>query len=210
MAGPEAQAAFPFSGYEEESARIKWLDEVQPEYTAWRVHNFGVGHAHQPLLGLIEELGELHAASVRWQDPRATGALGEVRDAIGDVLVYMMDICRLQEWRLSALWATRQQLPALFDMPYQDCWVFLMRSAAHNQLKGEQGIRGGLLVHRARLLDVLRTVLWTLEKFHDQHARITQGEHVLDVLREVWARVSKRDWKANPNTAHQVAEADGP
>lgn len=173
------------------------LSQIQLEQTEWSLKNFGIQPPHRPLLGIIEELGELEEA---WLDDNKE----EVADAIGDVAVYMLDYCGKRKWSFKELWDERAQAgyQAEVDISTGDINVVpFIKRLSHSQLKGEQGIRGGQVKHDAILRATLSSVLWMLNECAD----IYLDKNLPDILAEVWAKVSKRDWVANPSTAHEVA-----
>lgn len=71
------------------------LNRIQHEQWIWARKNFGPSKPHQPLLGLIEEVGELaHAHLKTEQDIRKGEDLeAKRRDSIGDICVYLLEYC---------------------------------------------------------------------------------------------------------------------
>jgi NTP pyrophosphatase (non-canonical NTP hydrolase) len=79
---------------------------LQSEVREWSVRNFGDKATHQPLLGAMEELGELcHAHLKQEQGIRGTAAEHEAaaRDAIGDIVVYLADYVGCRGWDFQAI-----------------------------------------------------------------------------------------------------------
>jgi NTP pyrophosphatase (non-canonical NTP hydrolase) len=75
---------------------VSTLSTLQSELKPWTLHNFGERPSWQPLLGALEELGELaHAHLKGEQGIRGTTEehAAAARDAIGDVVVYLADYC---------------------------------------------------------------------------------------------------------------------
>ncbi len=74
------------------------LSDIQEEMKPWLRHNFGDRPAWQPLLGLMEELGELsHAFLKREQGIRtAEDHDAAIRDGVADILIYLMDFCNAE------------------------------------------------------------------------------------------------------------------
>ena len=72
------------------------LHELQAEHMAWLERNFPQQQNHDPLLGLVEEVGELAhahlkaAQSIRGmpQEHRA-----DAIDAIGDIVIFLASYC---------------------------------------------------------------------------------------------------------------------
>jgi len=75
------------------------LKELQRQVGYWSKKNFPNGKKYQPLLGAVEELGELcHAhlkeeQKIRGYDDRAK-AINAKMDAIGDTIIYLADYCQ--------------------------------------------------------------------------------------------------------------------
>lgn len=72
------------------------LSKLQDEQRAWVEHNFPGRKPYQPLLGAVEELGELaHAHLKMEQGIRGTKAehLTAAADAVADTVIYLADYC---------------------------------------------------------------------------------------------------------------------
>lgn len=73
------------------------LIEFQIEVFAWGRRNFGQGVNHQPLLGAMEELGELAHAHLKAEQGIRKMTREEyekqAHDAVGDIIVYLADYC---------------------------------------------------------------------------------------------------------------------
>jgi len=89
------------------------IAEIQAEQRAWARRNFGPGNSTHSLLGVAEEAGELaHAHLKRAQGIRHDAADYEAKakDAIGDIIIYLMDYCSTEGWDLEqvvqATWNT--------------------------------------------------------------------------------------------------------
>ena len=84
------------------------LDALQDQLSAWVKHNFGGGDATKPILGAMEELGELcHAHLKQQQGIRGTSTEHEAaaRDAVGDIVIYLIDYCNERGWRMADILA---------------------------------------------------------------------------------------------------------
>jgi NTP pyrophosphatase (non-canonical NTP hydrolase) len=85
---------------------------LQTQQAEWHQRNFpqDEGKPHRPLLGIVEEAGELaHAHLKAEQGIRGTAAdhLGEARDAIGDIVIYLASYCSMTGIDLEeAVWQT--------------------------------------------------------------------------------------------------------
>jgi NTP pyrophosphatase (non-canonical NTP hydrolase) len=70
------------------------LKRLQAEIAPWEKHNFGDRPAWHPLLGVLEELGELsHAFLKRAQGIRGTPEkhAADIRDACADLIIFLCD-----------------------------------------------------------------------------------------------------------------------
>lgn len=83
------------------------LANIQGEQKAWVAYNFPDS---RPLwvsaLGVSEEAGELcHAVLKQSQDIRGSkeGHDDEILDAIGDITIYLMDLCNKLGWNFEAV-----------------------------------------------------------------------------------------------------------
>mgnify|MGYP001608883948 CR=1 FL=1 len=86
---------------------------LQEEQIPWMVHNFPGREPFYPLLGAVEELGELaHAHLKMLQGIRGTKEqhLAAARDAVGDVVIFLADYCQAMGFDFQAVveetWAT--------------------------------------------------------------------------------------------------------
>jgi len=82
-----------------EFASPKSIRQHQSEHTEWSARNFGVVPGWQPLMGAVEELGELAHAHLK----QAQGIRGTSKehhdakvDAVADVIIYLMHYCSLE------------------------------------------------------------------------------------------------------------------
>lgn len=84
---------------------MKSLTEIQAEMKPWVLHNFGDRPAWQPLLGAVEEVGELsHAFLKKSQGIRVNEDHDEaMKDAVADTVIYLMDFCNVQGYSLHQL-----------------------------------------------------------------------------------------------------------
>ena len=71
----------------------KSLSEIQGEVGAWSKQNFGDQDPINPLLGVVEEVGELCHAVLKSRQRIRLMDIEDEKDAIGDVLIYLLDYC---------------------------------------------------------------------------------------------------------------------
>ena len=72
------------------------LYELQAEHMEWLEKNFPQQQGHDPLLGIVEEVGELAHAHLK-ASQGIRGTFDELRaeafDAIGDIVIYLASYC---------------------------------------------------------------------------------------------------------------------
>jgi len=92
------------------------LRELQEQQRPWVLHNFPGRQAYYPLLGAMEELGELaHAHLKALQGIRGSEAEYALaaRDAVGDIVIFLSDYCTARGWDfediLDQTWAVVQR-----------------------------------------------------------------------------------------------------
>lgn len=77
------------------------LHAIQKAQKAWADRNFGSDTpAYRPLLGAIEELGELCHHRLKYEQGirNTENHMEEMRDAVGDINIYLMHFCSLLGW----------------------------------------------------------------------------------------------------------------
>ncbi len=77
--------------------RHESLRAFQTDHRFWLQHNFPDQRAHQPLLGLAEEVGELAHAHLKMEQgirmlDRAL-YVAQAEDAVGDIMIYLASYC---------------------------------------------------------------------------------------------------------------------
>jgi NTP pyrophosphatase (non-canonical NTP hydrolase) len=154
------------------------LTTLQLEQVAWVEHNFGKRGAHQPLQGLVEELGELDEA-LRRNDAE------EIADSLADAMIYSADLCSAHGWDLGEVWVNKRPSDTYSLL----VWVGKLN---HYLLKHEQGIRGARLEDAQHALRVIVWILDTIARGHDID--------LVAVTWETWCKVRERDWKKHPGT----------
>lgn len=84
---------------------MKDLNQIQEEQREWSTRVFGPQDATLPLLGVVEEVGELcHAVLKRKQGIRHDeDHLANEQDAIGDIVIYLLDYCNRRGYNLLQL-----------------------------------------------------------------------------------------------------------
>lgn len=101
-------------------------EELQAQQAEWAAKRFGAERsakkALEPLAGVVEEFGEL-AEAIGKRDINA------VRDAIGDCVIYLCDVCTRMGWQMP----NPEGVDGFYQIP--------LGRLAHAVLKSAQGIR---------------------------------------------------------------------
>ena len=95
------------------------FEQIQKEHKIWEDANFGEVPAHQPLLGVVEEWGELNEEILKMNS--AVGRLShshlkneqgirvnedhiaKAKDAIGDISLFLVAYCNKMGWNYSEI-----------------------------------------------------------------------------------------------------------
>lgn len=171
--------------------------QLQEEQRPWVLHNFGKGHPHQPMLGMLEELGELIDSVDEWD-------VKEIRDALADAVIFCADYCTKRGWDFDKLYPTPDNLGGARIMASRDVDRSLrvafreLARAAHHQLKTEQAIRGTPEKHEQAGANAIRSALVQLESIAAHF-----GWTLMEITGPVWAKVKQRDFKKDSLTGGQ-------
>jgi len=169
---------------------MKTLSEIQSEVDRWSLLNFGSQQSMStganlyslaPLLGIVEEVGEYETASIAGDEPG-------MRDAIGDILIYLCDFAS-REYACKLL---------LFDgkpTTFQTLTT-TVGFLCHCVLKRHQGIRGmdNENFYNANRDSAINQLMLVISGICNN----VLNDSVIDILNETWESVQKRDWKKNP------------
>ncbi len=161
------------------------LNDLQQDVAAWAARNFPDEKPHMPLLGVVEELGEMY---------EATDA-ARLADAIGDVTIFAAHYCALNGLSLALAVADAERVedPA-------DAYKWLGR-LAHSHLKTEEGIRGTPEQHTAAKQRAVGQLIACLVR-----AAPATGVCYRKIVKRVWSEVKHRDWQANRLTGGATKE----
>ncbi len=169
---------------------LKTLSRIQAEVGVWSITNFGDQQSKvvdygplrslAPFLGIMEEIGEYEKASIEGDEE-------EMLDAIGDILIYACDF------------ACREQADLFLcdsEPLITETLSIIGGALCHCVLKHHQGIRGFDNVHK---YTVHRdAALISLMKVLSDICRNILNVSLIDVLNDTWEKVSKRNWKKEP------------
>jgi len=84
---------------------IKSLSQIQHENALWVDKNFPGAKTYQPLLGAVEELGELAHAHLKEEQGIRTSEdhVANAKDAIGDTIIYLINYCNLRGFDIAEI-----------------------------------------------------------------------------------------------------------
>ena len=168
------------------------LPQLQREIAAWSEHNFGDNDGLDsvaPLLGVVEEIGELFEAVTE----------AAMRDALADAAIFFCDFCNREGVDIATLIPHHESMhdPSRFDDP--TAWLVVSAGRlAHAVLKHRQGIRAHGATHshwEARNDAIVRAYLGLCA-----YSQVEFEEALLRVVEPIWQEVRKRDWKTYPLT----------
>ncbi|HZC29942.1 MAG TPA: hypothetical protein VE261_00380 [Gaiellaceae bacterium] len=168
--------------------REEFWSRLQREQAIWVAHNFGNRPAYQPLLGIVEELGEL--AEAKTADDKA--------DAVADVMIFMSDYCNalgIGDVNMAALVAAADREASMSST------VVIVGRLAHAALKREQGIRGDRSEHERAIARELAHIIANM-----QMRAGSLGTSLEKLVAGVWARVRERNWKCRAPGCGQMLE----
>lgn len=181
------------------------LRQLQDELKPWTAHNFGVQEPWKPLLGVVEELGELQVATQRLDalkelKPETIGVLGlqpkeleaDVEDAVADTVIFLADFCNTMGFDLTAILQRK--------VTFLDDELVVVGRLAHAFLKSTQGIRGSEKDHREAMEASVASLYGGLNRFAEEHLHY----QLLVLVEKVWNRVKQRDFKKDPKAGGEA------
>jgi len=155
-----------------EPKAITTWEEFSSAYQTWVEANFPNTPSYRPLLGIVEEIGELRDAHIENND-----AL--IKDSIGDTLVYAHHYATIMEFNLHAA-IELGPLTRFKDL------TILIGKLAHCHLKYEQGIRQ---ITKAEVELTYAALIRGLNTF-----AMVRSLDLFSVLFETFTQVQKRNW----------------
>lgn len=170
-----------------ESPNLNRYKDLVTEITAWETKNWGTHkqiedgfkYAHQPLLGIVEELGELASLEKNIEN---------IIDSVGDVMIFMVDYCSCMDI----------YFPQIMAFDFYKISVSHRKllakagSLCHHHLKLEQNIRGSRDIHYRSIILLLSEIINVL-----YNLCWNEGLDFERCIFDTWNEVKKRDWKSN-------------
>jgi NTP pyrophosphatase (non-canonical NTP hydrolase) len=184
-------------------AQISVIKEVLTDHPTWEFNNFGEQEPIKPLLGMQEEIGELSQAVLKHSQGIRSGTEEEVkdkiRDAIGDVVVYLISFCNKANVGLLQVIADtdKYMIRLLNDMGLPDSENIRKDRMALPMWSGFclQKLWKG---HVERDYSLVLTGVAGLLKTLYNTAIACLDERISDCVKRAWDEVKARDWKYNP------------
>lgn len=178
---------------------------LQKEVSAWSLRNFGPQPAWQPMLGMVEELGEFFAArelaSGHTSDSQVANFRLQMADAIADGAIYMVNLCTTAGLEFQNIYTHLPTAP----QDLSDAQVTgVLAAACHAVLKEAQGIRGYDVKRRREELEVCIAMWYRWAGFQVWRFGMRT---VVELTRDVWEVVRTRDWVKNPTDANEKVVA---
>lgn len=159
------------------------LSTLQAEVGEWAKRNFPEATSIQPLIGIAEECGELcHAHLKSMQEIRGSEAehLAAKKDAIGDMMIFLMHYCSLAGYDGSE--AVRR---AIRTPPYPNPILELIAAVGFLTRCHFMDMRG-----------MINSALKSLVEEMLAYCLTSQIDFEQTVL-QTWAEVRRRDWRKN-------------
>lgn len=173
---------------------------LQARVAEWAARNFGPNPPWRMACGIVEEVGEFHAA---------TDEANRV-DALADIATYSMNLCADRGWQYADFWDRATRMVPSPVLPVV-CYAGALCRAV---LKRDQGIRGydQPEVFESALRQALQAITWyTVTWLQSMGPRPFGYSHVdhLGLVTPVIERVLTRDWTRHPGDA-QLHEGVAP
>ena len=165
----------------------KTLQQIQLEVATWATSNFPNRKDYQPLLGIIEELGELcHAHLKAEQGIRTNEDHKEKKlDACGDIIIYLLDYCNVNNITLD----DKRVIEYNRSILSQEILFNISRHVGKlaNSHYAEQ-IKFLALIEIHEIINCV----WAYTYYH-------LNMELVDIVNNVWNAVKLRDWQKHPD-----------
>ena len=164
----------------------KTLSEIQAELKVWTEYNFGKQEPIIPIMGMIEELGELtHAHLKELQGIRKSDFLADKKDAIADITIYLLNYFNCIDKDISLI-------EEVINAPHEgDTSNNIILNISH-----KLGVLSeNEMYNKSLIIDTnyCSYILFSLKEY---------AENIeLDlptIVNETWEQVKLRDWKKYP------------
>lgn len=171
------------------------IDGILEEILPWLDYNFPGVQPWQQFFGMTEELGELYEAM-----SKGAGDIVVV-DAVCDLMIFSFGYFGLVGYDASRdlKFAEKYGRQTFSVKVHAAMLVSALGRLAHLELKASQGIAVTGDVNRELAVRALYVNAFSIL------STVMPTQSPESCIVEVWSKVRRRDWKANPMTAREVA-----
>lgn len=164
----------------------KTLSEIQAELKVWTKYNFSQQESIMPIMGMIEELGELtHAHLKELQGIRKSDFLADKKDAIADITIYLLNYFNCIDKDISLI-------EEAINAPHEgDTSNNIILNISH-----KLGVLSeNQMYNKSKVVDTqyLSYILFSLKEYSENIEL-----DLLTIVNETWEQVKLRDWKKYP------------
>lgn len=166
----------------------KTLAIIQNELHEWTMYNFGQQDASIPIMGMIEEHGELtHATLKQMQNIRQSDYLADKKDAVADLVIYLLNYFNCKQKTIKIIGDfSNVEMPSSYG-EYK-CIIYINKHISNIATFNET---------RAGIHNIQIGVIQRLLAIINHYCKLNDFD-LLTIVNEVWEQVKLRDWKLYP------------
>lgn len=167
---------------------ITEINRIKEEVKVWAIYNFPTTTPEYCILGLYEELGELcHAILKDFQGIRKEDFEAAKKDAIGDIAIYFLDYLIRSDSNFINPDNTKKASFHFKDDILSTIEILSIQISSLRDRNSIEFINEGKIETSVEMINTQFIFsLYNLCAFFDYN--------FLEILRETWDRVKKRDW----------------
>lgn len=167
------------------------FEQIQKEHREWSQKNFPDQKAHHCLLGMIEEVGELAHAQLKFEQGIRVNEdhIAARKDAIADIALYLIGFCNYHKIPIGELFCTYEFAISLNATE-------ILQNICHCIY--DINIMSTWFVKKVRCVEIISHLYLFCRDIN-----IDFEQNLLDT----WEQVKKRDWTKNKNNG--VVSAEG-
>jgi len=168
----------------------KPLSEIQAELKVWTLYNFGQQESIIPIMGMIEELGELtHAHLKELQGIRKSDFLADKKDAIADITIYLLNYFNCIDKDVSLIGSNEHLDSYIY---HNDSTNMIILKLSYNISNiGHYTFSAENIINLA--ISKCSKTLYLLSYY-----ALLYNFDLLTIVNETWENVKLRDWKKYP------------
>lgn len=190
------------------------FNQMQNEHAIWVTKNFPNQPTERPLLGAIEELGELcHAELKLLQGIRGDSEkhITAAKDAVGDVIIYLFHYCTLKGFNLSQCMMDYRFLQSMYLDKNTAQTLLNVNKYLGKLSKTELKLLLTAKNNKEKLIEKVKNSLGELMNNLFAYCDL-RGFKLEECLQTAFDEVMKRDWtknKENGSVENVLAIVDG-